>query len=99
MAYRAMFRRRARRIGQHSRRGSQAVRQRSAKPLFGGSIPPRASTLSPIVFESYQSFTVFSIPSPSYLFLDGSTPVFVISRQTGPEIAATDLAKYPQLED
>jgi hypothetical protein len=27
------------------RRGSQVVRQRSAKPLFGGSIPPRASTL------------------------------------------------------
>jgi hypothetical protein len=26
-----------------SRRGSQVVRQRSAKPLFGGSIPPRAS--------------------------------------------------------
>src|SRR5205823_5616628 len=25
------------------RRGSQVVRQRSAKPLFGGSIPPRAS--------------------------------------------------------
>ena len=25
-------------------RGSQVVRQRSAKPLFGGSIPPRAST-------------------------------------------------------
>jgi hypothetical protein len=24
-------------------RGSQVVRQRSAKPLFGGSIPPRAS--------------------------------------------------------
>jgi hypothetical protein len=26
-----------------ARRGSQVVRQRSAKPLFGGSIPPRAS--------------------------------------------------------
>src|SRR4051794_20856501 len=26
-----------------TRRGSQVVRQRSAKPLFGGSIPPRAS--------------------------------------------------------
>jgi hypothetical protein len=28
-----------------TRRGSQVVRQRSAKPLFGGSIPPRASNL------------------------------------------------------
>jgi hypothetical protein len=28
-----------------ARRGSQVVRQRSAKPLFGGSIPPRASKL------------------------------------------------------
>src|SRR6185312_10561767 len=27
------------------RRGSQVVRQRSAKPLFGGSIPPRASNI------------------------------------------------------
>jgi hypothetical protein len=34
--------------GQGSWRGSQVVRQRSAKPLFGGSIPPRASNLSSI---------------------------------------------------
>jgi hypothetical protein len=27
----------------HDRRGSQVVRQRSAKPLFVGSIPTRAS--------------------------------------------------------
>src|SRR6185503_1121792 len=35
-------------LGSPHRRGSQVVRQRSAKPLFGGSIPPRASnTLFP----------------------------------------------------
>ncbi len=36
------------------RRGSQAVRQRSAKPLFGGSIPPRASNnfrASPVLVQ------------------------------------------------
>ncbi len=39
-----MFRRKNR----TSRRGSQVVRQRSAKPLFGGSIPPRASNNFPL---------------------------------------------------
>jgi hypothetical protein len=30
----------------HRRRGTQMLRERPAKPLFGGSIPSRASTLS-----------------------------------------------------
>ena len=44
-----------------SRRGSQVVRQRSAKPLFGGSIPPRASKL----FRMFLSGRVTFGPSSS----------------------------------
>ncbi len=45
------------------RRGSQVVRQRSAKPLFGGSIPPRAS--NDLVYFSciYASRGIPLIPS------------------------------------
>ena len=36
-------------VGIPGRRGSQVVRQGSAKPLFGGSIPPRASRTQPLI--------------------------------------------------
>ncbi len=51
------------------RRGSQVVRQRSAKPLFGGSIPPRASkiVLSPTLvgpLPQKRSVQVFALWDP-----------------------------------
>ena len=49
---------------EHPRRGSQVVRQRSAKPLFGGSIPPRASNNFPST-AGYVYSKLFSGPNPT----------------------------------